>query len=279
MRLSELIDNKTVRRLIPNVIAEVDDETRLHDKLLPFITAAEEWLSANVTGEGDFLSPSLVDLSVRIIVNRAFSCAVPSLDLVLSPTGFGIVNTTSIAPASKERVERLIASLRDCCEASLRVLVAECRKSKEWRDSPQGRYFCATFFSSLDDIARLPLSKERTDILQDYAHYRDAAMAFEDILSEKFLGAHTTAFLRDSYNDGTLPPSHEVVAAIRLAEARFIEYRTLHFTPFFNLWRGVQPIFHAMRYHPEIDGMWREEMKEAIDCKPFSNDIKGAFYF
>ena len=42
--------------------------------------------------------------------------AIPSLDLVLTPNGFGIVNTTTIVPASKERIERLqlsIESLRD----------------------------------------------------------------------------------------------------------------------------------------------------------------------
>ena len=47
----------------------------------------------------------------RIVAFDAFRNAVPHLDLILTPNGFGIVNNSNIAPASKERVERLIASL------------------------------------------------------------------------------------------------------------------------------------------------------------------------
>lgn len=41
---------------------------------------------------------------------------VPSLDLVLTPNGFGIVSNQNVAPASRDRVARLIASLEKSCK-------------------------------------------------------------------------------------------------------------------------------------------------------------------
>lgn len=49
----------------------------------------------------------------RIVAFDAFRSAIPHLDIILTPNGFGIVNNSNIAPASKERVERLINSLLD----------------------------------------------------------------------------------------------------------------------------------------------------------------------
>lgn len=47
----------------------------------------------------------------RILVLEAFRRAIPSLDLVLTPNGFGIVSNDNMAPASTDRVNRLIDQL------------------------------------------------------------------------------------------------------------------------------------------------------------------------
>ena len=47
----------------------------------------------------------------RIVAFDAIRSSIPHLDIILTSNGFGIVNNSNIAPASKERVERLIASL------------------------------------------------------------------------------------------------------------------------------------------------------------------------
>ena len=49
---------------------------------------------------------------VRAICLRAAYEAVPHLDLVLTPTGFGIVSNQNTAPASRDRVQSLRESLR-----------------------------------------------------------------------------------------------------------------------------------------------------------------------
>lgn len=54
---------------------------------------------------------------------RAAYDAVPQMDLVLTPTGFGIVSNQNTAPASRERVEALRLQLRrDACQLEDHVL-------------------------------------------------------------------------------------------------------------------------------------------------------------
>ena len=73
----------------------------------------------------------------RIVAFDAFRSAIPHLDIILTPNGFGIVNNSNIAPASKERVERLINSLldnRDNEIESRSAFVAQFCKCFEIRD-------------------------------------------------------------------------------------------------------------------------------------------------
>ena len=60
--------------------------------------------------------------------------AVPSLDLVLTPNGFGIVSNQNVAPASRERVSRLIASLETSRDNAIEQLVTYLFRWAEWRD-------------------------------------------------------------------------------------------------------------------------------------------------
>lgn len=72
--------------------------------------AAAEWDSVMV--EGAKLSAVIEEKLKVAICSRAAYNAVPHLDLVLTPTGFGIVSNQNTAPASKERVGALREQLR-----------------------------------------------------------------------------------------------------------------------------------------------------------------------
>ena len=62
-------------------------------------------------------------LASQIVVSDAVRCAVPSLDIVLTPNGFGIDSNTNVAPTSKERIERLMASLLDMRDKTVEQLL------------------------------------------------------------------------------------------------------------------------------------------------------------
>ncbi len=107
--------NTALRQCIPNTFATVDGETTWYDKLYPFLEQAEDWLATNITSQqvidSMYQVPETVPLkrlAAKAITAHALMAAIPSIDLVLTPNGFGIVNTGNIAPASRDRVERLI---------------------------------------------------------------------------------------------------------------------------------------------------------------------------
>lgn len=58
-------------------------------------------------------------------IHRAAHIAIPHLDLVLTPTGFGIVSNQSTAPASRERVESLRESLRHTASIHEDILLTQ----------------------------------------------------------------------------------------------------------------------------------------------------------
>lgn len=87
------IDNRRLRELIPGVIHEVDDEASLYDKMLPWLNSANAWLEDNFIGPGIELPQGFNELVEKILVNKAFAEAIPSLDVVLSPAGFAVIST------------------------------------------------------------------------------------------------------------------------------------------------------------------------------------------
>lgn len=78
----------------------------------------------------------LCQAALRYVIARGFYEAVPHLDLVLTATGFGVVNNQNVAPASAERVERLrqqmLRQAMDYYEEALSVL----REFEEWHSTP-----------------------------------------------------------------------------------------------------------------------------------------------
>lgn len=57
----------------------------------------------------------MLHLWKRCVILGSFERGIPSLDLVLTQTGFGIVSNNTLSPASRERVDALRSSLRKEC--------------------------------------------------------------------------------------------------------------------------------------------------------------------
>ena len=132
-----------VRQNIPNVLATVEGEPTLLEKLNPFIEQAEDWLAENFTSSEILLAIAgeegtpLKELCTRIVITEAFRAAIPSLDVILTPNGFGIVNNTNVVPASRDRVERLILSLETCRDEQLIALLRLLPAHEAWLATKQ----------------------------------------------------------------------------------------------------------------------------------------------
>ncbi len=216
-----LIDNdNTLRKYIPNVFASVKGETPLFDKLEPFLATAEQWLITTFTSLPTFntISGYADDNATKIAAQRLVVCealrnAVPSLDLVLTPNGFGIVSNTNIAPASKERVARLIDSLREQRDDLIEQLMPLLVSASEWKVSDRYDFFAATMFPN---ITLANLCGYTADRWTKYLEQREQAIAIEASLAEEYFSSALMDRLRSEVICGSVPASDKaLVGGIR----------------------------------------------------------------
>lgn len=270
--ITDSIDSEFIRKTIPNIQFEVEGEQPFSEKLAPFLKNTENQLISEYLMPGDFLNENDRYLANIFIVLSAFIDAVPSLDLVVTPTGFGVVNTETVAPASKERIERLISSLRDRADKILELLLERVRTYPEWRASERGLYFCATFLSGPKDVA--------VTGAVSYDTMRSEAMQVESFIARHFLGRNLMNTLRDEYNSRDAFKYlglHDYVrnAVIQCVKTRFRgDLLTLNV-----IWHYCQPAMQILKSNPVYYDIWQSEMGNLFDHLQFKNDVKGAFYF
>lgn len=269
----KILTAENITQFAPNILREVTGETPFSEKLAPFIASAKAWLEAEYLGPDDFLSPEENKVAVRVVVTKAYADALPSLDIVVTPTGIGVVNTDTIAPASKERVERLVKSLRDILHDNLTLLVDLCHKYPAWRESEPGRFFCATFLSSLLDLRAMPEGVTFEDM-------RLKALIVEQKMADRFLGHNLMASMRDAENARREAGSPQealcrslckkAVAALVAAPGPVPHYNAI--------WEECSHVINAVDDCPEYLEIWTAEMRGVL-TKPFDNNIKGSYYF
>ncbi|MCM1297769.1 MAG: hypothetical protein NC311_19705 [Muribaculaceae bacterium] len=271
------LTNDRLRELIPNVIHEVKGETPLLTKMLPWLDTAKGWTEDNFLGPEFEPAGAIVPIVERIMVYKAFSMAVPSLDLSLSPSGFTVINTDGRAPASKERVERLTASLSSVVDANADLLVTALYGYEEWRGSEMGRWWLATFLPNLNEVFRF---RGRGDLLTTYRSMRSLAQRFEQEVEEQYLGS-TLGALREG--QCLLSDKQELVSMVREAELRYIGFHMRDQKAIcpdeHEVWHLIRPVMVRLKYYPDLYRTWDAEMGEKFRPEPFKNDIKGGFYF
>ena len=263
------INDKFIKECIPNIILEVEGETPFADKLTPWIQSAKDWLESEYLGPDDFLNVRDNARALRIVVMKAFADAVPALDLVVTPTGFGVVNTETVAPASKERIERLIESLRNKVNDDLDILLEFCHQYPEWRESERGKYFCATFLSARRDWRPL--------VFDTYDQMRTEAMHVEALMEEQCFGHDLMTRLRDEFNSRKPYVYHQLAGPVRAA---VIDVVYGYDKPMMqNIWHKCRPIIEMLKQYKVYYDLWQAEMGEKFNPERFKNDIKGSFYF
>ena len=202
-------DNNVLLQFVPNVLKSVQGETLLFDKIAPHLEVAEAWLMTTFLSEAvltELLSVSenannkLLHYARMAVVAEAMLHAVPRLDLVLTPNGFGVVSNTNIAPASKERVERLLLSLEKMRDDTLAVLLPLLTQDVAWATSDPCLYFEQTLYPWLD----LPRKLGSTD--HAWLHYQELhskLIAIEERLAHDFFSCELLNVLRKTnlHND------------------------------------------------------------------------------
>jgi len=96
----------------------------------PFLEQAEKQIITQLVGEDLYqyletepIDTNLVMLASRLLCYTAYKDAIPFVDLIQTPNGFGVVSNSNVAPASKERVERLLEQCAKMINLSTDLLI------------------------------------------------------------------------------------------------------------------------------------------------------------
>lgn len=281
--MPEIIKNESeLRKYIPNVLATVDGETSFFDKLVPFIDDAEEWLYQTFAPQTLIEKLASIDeeqqnIVKRLVAYQAFLSAIPSLDLVLTPNGFGIVSNSNIAPASKERVEKLMASLERQRDNVLKLylMYTMLYAGSRWAETEQGSYFTATLFPNIDLCDKCGITEHRWS---QYQQLREKLLPIEHKLENEFFSKPQMDTFRKRilswFYSKPLTLETTVIDAIRSLEVSLL-------TGFELLPQTALDIVNTMRSNPDVFTFWAN----SDTAKLFSPDLfinkksSGGYWF
>lgn len=268
------ITDQDIRKQIPNVAASARGEQTLRDKLGPFMATADNWLVENILGE--FVpQPGTAEFRAakNYIISAAMAKAVPSLDLALTGSGFTVFNSDGRAPASSDRVNRLITSLLDSADAALRSLNTALWFKDEWLDSYIGQWFSSTLLSNFGKAEQFRTTHNLGRVYDAFVRLREISADFEERAAITTLGFPLIeVIVSDQFN-----PERQRVAVIMFrAECDYI-HRTLEgrrvsdqeFT------RMLLPTVHALLQVASYKALWVDTQANSS----FRNTKQGGFFF
>ena len=278
--MSKLITTDEQLRLhLPNIIGTVKGETPFIERLSLFLDLAEDWVRTTFCSTSTFnticdytdTNPIKI-LTARLIVADALHRAIPSLDIVLSPNGFAVVNTSNLAPASTARVDRLVFSMlahRDDCIAAL---LPELPGTSKWLASRQASFFGATLFPDYSLIeATGPIQGSKWD---RYLKLRSQVIDLEASLAEEWLSPELMSALRAENLRSDLTPKRSEI--VRQTQAQIAGYLR---SGSFNS-RRLADIVNYIRLNPESFSEWHQSETARLFAPPiFRNEKKASGYF
>lgn len=278
--MNKQINNDTdLRRYIPNQVVAVKGEASLFDKIAYWLDTAEQWIFAT------FCPASVVDAILAdnphspirnplaaIAAHQALADAIPSLDFVQTVNGFAVVSNQNLAPASRDRVDRLIAAHRSQRATAISALIPLLATIPEWRDTPQCGYFRSTLFPTPAHIR--PLASGAAT-WERYEELHPAIAAAEDRLAAEYISPELMQRLRDE----ALGLSQLSTLDARLCEALrshiadLINDRPLRDT-------ALRDIVDYIRRHPDTFPEWHRSDTARLFSPPvFRNSKESPGYW
>lgn len=271
--------DEQLRSHLPNIIASVKGEVPFIERLALFLDLAEDWVKTTFTSESTFNticgytdSNNIKILCSRLVVADALRRAIPSLDIVLTPNGFGVVNTSNLAQASKPRVDRLVGSMlahRDDCIASL---LPEIVGASKWLASDRADFFGATLFPDLgicDAVGGATGSR-----WEKYLELRSQVIDLEASLAEEWFSPELMSVLRSENLRGNLTGKRSEI--VKQVKAQVVGYLR---SGSFNS-RRLADIVNYIRLNPESFSEWHKSETAKLFAPPvFRNEKKASGYF
>lgn len=271
--MAKLITNDdTLRQYLPNVFATVKGEVSLFDKVKVDINLAENWVIETFVSTNTFNTicgyaedNPIKIITAKLIATEALSWAIPSLDLVLTPNGFGVVSTQNIAPASKERVNRLIGSLADYRDECIGNILPALGGESQWLTSSQALFFGETLFP---DLAITDQVKGTGSKWERYLAIRPKILDIEASLAEEFFSPELMVRLRNE----VLRKTHtadlaRVINAIRGQVVDLLNGGLIRM-------RDMIDVVNHIRCYPDLFPEWHASETAKLFSPPIFTNLK-----
>lgn len=257
-------NDKELRDYMPNAMVTVGSEVKLYDKLLPWLTDAQQWLEDTLLPH-DMLGE--VPESAHLVACEAFRMAVPRLDVVLTPNGFATAGSDRLVAASSQRTERLLASLMTERDMLIDTVLHRAPKIKGWAESEPGRFFAATLFNDLSVVWKCGITK---CIWEKYLELRHKIMDVEYTLAEQWMSQELMQHLRNASCSNSLSARETVLLhAVR--------------TQIINVLTGnsvsesrMADIVQYIRTNPEDFPLWHSSATAQLFSPPVFRNKKSA---
>lgn len=271
-----LINNDSaLRAFLPNILTTCEGEASLYEKLATYLATSERWLATAIVGAAYMEAITEDDnrhaICCRIVVLDAFRNAIPSLDLILTPNGFGIVSNSNVAPASSDRVSRLINTLLSNRDQLIELLLPLLAEDDVWRQSERGCYFGRTLWPELSLAAKCGFN---SDTWRHYEALHSQLILTEDELAEKFISPELYQRFRQHVLAGTVTEAEQpVIDCLRSVEVELLTGKPLNVPLMISL---VQRIRSAADIYPE----WQTSATaELYRQQSFQNRKKASGYW
>ena len=275
--------DEQLRLLIPNVLATVEGEPTLIEKLYPYLETAEQWAIDTFVPEAIFNEIAENNSEgpnerfrfplEKLVACHAYMTAIPSLDLVLTPNGFGIVSNQNVVPASRERVDALITSLESQRDASIEALVLRLSSRSDWQQSEQGQYFATTMFPFLNICRRLAI---REHIWDSYQQLHERLIKIENVLADTYFSQEQMQVFRTHVITQGRPATtleDQVIRSLQSYELQLLTDIQVHPQCYYDL-------VNIIREHEEVFPAWHSStVAELYKPKIFENKKKSSAYW
>ena len=266
---------------LPNIVSTVRSERPFFERLAPQLDLAERWVVETFTSPSlhDELANSPDHENLRTILRRLIAAdamrrAIPAMDLVLTPNGFGVVSTQNLAPASRARVEALMASMRTAIDECIAALLPALARCSGWLGSAQARWFGATLFP-FPDIVNVVGQGDAPTKWEAYKKMRQTIIGLEASLADEWLSPELLSALRRENLRGTL--SDERRAVVGHTRSQLIAYlRDGSFSS-----RRLADIVNYIRQRPGDFPEWHGSEVAGLFAPPVFRNYKrsGGYFF
>ena len=190
---------------------------------------------------------------------------------MLTPNGFGVVSTQNIAPASKERVDRLIGSLADYRDECIGNILPALGGESQWLTSSQALFFGETLFP---DLAITDQVKGTGSKWERYLALRPKILDIEASLAEEFFSPELMVRLRNE----VLRKTHtadlaRVINAIRGQVVDILNGGSIRM-------RDMIDVVNHIRRFPDLFPEWHASETAKLYAPPiFKNKKEAKGYF